>query len=232
MSVPTLRIPARFNGPPESANGGITAGELAELLPAGATVQVTLRMPPPLDTDLAVRLAHDGAALRAFDGEVLIAEAAVVEESIEPVPAVEFEVAARAAQRFEGLHDHPFPTCFVCGVRRPDGNGIAAHAGPVDPSVPTLVATPFVPGDDLHTATVMWAALDCPGGWAIGLAGRRAVLGRMTALVARVAEVGERCVVVGQGDGWDGRKAFSRSSVYGEDGGLLAVARATWIELR
>jgi len=29
-----------------------------------------------------------------------------------------------------------------------------------------------------------------------------------------------------------GRKAFSRSSVYGEDGGLLAVAKATWIELR
>ncbi len=34
MSVPTFRIPARFNGPAESGNGGITAGELAELLPA------------------------------------------------------------------------------------------------------------------------------------------------------------------------------------------------------
>jgi hypothetical protein len=44
--------------------------------------------------------------------------------------------------------------------------------------------------------------------------------------------VGERCVVVAAGQGWDGRKAFSRSTAYGEDGRELGRSRATWIERR
>jgi hypothetical protein len=58
------------------------------------------------------------------------------------------------------------------------------------------------------------------------------VLGRFTAMVADVGRLDERCVVVAQGDGWDGRKAFSRSTCYGADGRVLGVGQAVWIELR
>lgn len=225
----TLSFPARYNGPPDSANGGIAAGRLAALVDTAGPVQVTLRMPPPLDTELRIETV-DGT-VRAYHDSGLVAEATAVVDEIPLVPPVDFETAVQAATRFEGLSDHPFPTCVGCGVTRTDGMG--CHAGPIDPAKPTAVATPFVARADLpRDLALTWAALDCAGGWAIGLAGRRAVLGRMTGLVTEVPELGERCVVVAEGDGWDGRKAFSRSTGYGEDGRLLGVTRATWIELR
>lgn len=228
-----LRIPGRFNGPPDSANGGIAAGRLAQLVETGAAIgpiQVTLHRPPPLDVDLATERLDDGRVL-ARHGSQLVAEAAAVAVEIAPVPPVDFETAADAATRFAGFREHPFPTCVGCGVDRSDG--LACYAGPLDPAVPTRLATPFVPRADLpRDLALTWAALDCAGGWAIGLAGRRAVLGRFTAMVADVGRLDERCVVVAQGDGWDGRKARSRSTCYGEDGRVLGVGQAIWIELR
>jgi hypothetical protein len=228
-----LNIPGRFNGPPDSANGGIAAGRLAQLVETGAAIapiQVTLHRPPPLDVELATERLADGR-VQAWHGAQLVAEAAAVAAEIVPVPPVDFETAAEAATRFEGFREHPFPTCVGCGVERSDG--LACYAGPLDPAVPTRLATPFVPRADLpRDLALTWAALDCAGGWAIGLAGRRAVLGRFTAMVADVGRLGERCVVVAQGDGWDGRKARSRSTCYGEDGRVLGVGQAIWIELR
>src|SRR5918996_2619259 len=52
-----VMIPARFNGPPATANGGYTCGLVARLL--GVDAEVTLRRPPPLDRPLR----WDGAAL-------------------------------------------------------------------------------------------------------------------------------------------------------------------------
>lgn len=225
----TLRIPARLNGPADSANGGIAAGRLAAWLPAGAPVTVTLRQPPPLEHDLTVQQA--GSGVRLFDGERLIADAAAGAEPPEPVPPVDFETAADAATRFAGFTDHPFPTCFGCGTERTDG--LACYAGPVSPAETGYVATPFVPRPDLpQDPALSWAALDCAGGWSIGLAGRRAVLGRMTALITEVPAIGERCVVVARCDRWDGRKAYSRSTGYGADGRILGVTSSIWIELR
>jgi hypothetical protein len=151
-----------------------------------------------------------------------------------PVAPVDYAKAVEASARYDGLHDHPFPTCFVCGVDRRDHDGLELRPGAVDPEAPQLVATPFVPRVDvgLEGRVLVWSALDCPGGWSIGLIGRRAVLGRMTAQVYGTPEAGEPCVVVAYCDGWDGRKAFSRSSLYGESGRLLGTAGQVWIELR
>jgi hypothetical protein len=225
----SLLIPSRLNGPATSANGGIASGRLAALLSTDGPVTVTLRQPPPLDREMSVQPSDTG--IRMLDGSELIAEAAPAEAPPEPVPAVDFETAAEAATRFEGFRDHPFPTCFGCGTDREDG--LACYAGPVVADDPHYVATPFVPrSDQPRDRALSWAALDCAGGWSIGLAGRRAVLGRMTGLIGEVPEVGERCVVVARCDRWDGRKAFSRSTGYGADGRILGVTSAIWIELR
>ena len=77
----------------------------------------------------------------------------------------------------------------------------------------------------------MWAALDCPGGWSALHSGRTFVLGRIAARVDALPSPGASCVVVGVADGLSGRKAFTRSTVYGPDGAPLATARATWIEV-
>jgi hypothetical protein len=81
------------------------------------------------------------------------------------------------------------------------------------------------------TEALVWAALDCPGGWTIPLEGRPYVLGRMTARVHALPEPGEHCVVMGATTGEDGRKAFTLSTLYGGAGRPLATARATWIAL-
>ena len=51
VTHPDLVVPARFNGPARSGNGGYVAGSLAARVPDAADrpVEVTLRRPPPLD---------------------------------------------------------------------------------------------------------------------------------------------------------------------------------------
>ena len=71
----TLRIPARFNGPPQSANGGWFAGAIAEHLAPGLpgpgapspAVTVRLSAPPPLAA--AISRLLDDPALAAHLGD-------------------------------------------------------------------------------------------------------------------------------------------------------------------
>lgn len=239
-----VTIGNRFNGPPTSGNGGFTAGRLAARFPYGTAVRVTLRRAVPLETDLDL----DGttlAGLRLLDGAELVAEAVSVDsvELGDAVPDVDADLAQEAMARFDGLDEHPFPTCFVCGPQRHLDDGLGLYAGAVDVGDPSRTATVFRPRTDLTQRVVgtgpgeiigpemVWAALDCPGGWTLGLPGRPAVLGRMTAEVRAMPGVGERCVVVGQLDGREGRKGFTRTTAYGADGRELGRATAVWIEI-
>jgi hypothetical protein len=236
----TLTIPARFNGPPSSGNGGVTAGRLGLALSSTAPVRVTLLKPPPLDVAMTLT-REDGTLTASVDG-LDIARAELAAEVGEPVEPVAFADAVMAAARYDGLNGHPFPTCFVCGIARPDRDGLEVFAGPVGEDH-HRTAAPFVPRPehtaDAHHAEIgthigpdlVWAALDCPGGWTIGLPERPAVLGRMTAQVFDVPAVGEHCVVVGVLDDWQGRKAFTRTTAYGADGRELGRAAAIWIEI-
>lgn len=217
MTSSPLRIARRFNGPPDSANGGVTAGLLAQYVDADV-VQVTLRQPPPLETDLRI---EDG---RLYDGKTLVAEAEVGTVEVTPPDPVSVEVAHEAAAFFAGLHDHPFPTCFVCGTGRSDGLGLTA--GPISEGV---VAAAWTPRDD--DPVMVWAALDCPGGWSMNVPGRPYVLGRMTCHISTLPTPRETHVVQGWLLGSEGRKAHTGSALYDSNGAVLAVSQATWIAL-
>jgi len=217
MTSSPLRIARRFNGPPDSANGGVTAGLLAKYVDAEA-VQVTLRQPPPLEVDLRVEAGC------LYDGDLLVAEAVPGALELAPPAAVGVDVAHEAAARFAGLLDHPFPTCFVCGTGRTDGLGLTA--GPVSEGV---VATEWTPHDD--DPVMVWAALDCPGGWSMSIPGRPYVLGRMTGRILRLPTPGQPHVVQGWLLGNEGRKAQTGSALYDGEGTVLALAQATWIAL-
>ncbi len=214
-----MRIAARFNGPPGSANGGVTAGRLAAYVGAPA-VEVTLRRPPPLDVDL--RVDASGGTARLLDGDVLVAEAVPSSVDVDAGPAVGVEQAAATA--FAGRQGHPFPTCFVCGTDRADG--LAVHPGPVGDGRVAAVWTPA--GDD---PVLVWAALDCPGGWASGLDGRPLVLGRMALERSGDLRPGEPHVVVGRVTGGQGRKVHTATALFTADGAVLARARATWLAI-
>ncbi len=223
-------IDRRFRGPPDSANGGYACGVVGEQIEGVATA--TLRRPPPLNVPLS--LVTDDQTTRLFDGADLVGEA--VEGTLDlVVPASpDLATAAAASAGYTGFRSHPFPTCFVCGPEREAGDGLRIFPGAIDGS--SIVAAPWTPDSTLADAdgTVqrrhVWAALDCPSYF--GLTSRpMALLGRLTARIDRVPEVGEPLVAIGWSLGVEGRKHFAGSALCDADGNDLAAGLATWIEI-
>jgi hypothetical protein len=217
-------IGARYNGPPGSGNGGYTAGLVAAHTP-WEVPEVTLRLPPPLETELAVVVEGELARVTGPDGAV-VAEARPGKVD-DPVPGVDHAAAVAASAHFTGFTNHPFPTCFVCGPRRPAEDGLKIFPGRLADG---RTAAPFQVPDEM-SPDLIWAALDCPGGWAVPLEGRPFVLGRCAVWIDALPGPGDACVVMGEMTGQDGRKAFARSTLYGPAGDVLAVSKSTWIAL-
>lgn len=229
----TLTVPARFNGPASSGNGGWTAGALAEAasgLGLESPVTVRLRTPPPLEEPLDVVRTADVVELRR--GDHVVAEAAsAVDLTWSPPAAVDLPEARQAEGRFPGRRSHPFPRCFSCGTARDDGLGI--HPGAVGGG---RVAATWVPNADLAragevTPPVTWAALDCVSAWSSDLEDRPLVLARMTAEVSSPPQAGTPYVVVGTTVAVDGRKTWTASALYDEAGSLVAQAQHLWIAI-
>jgi len=221
-----ITFPRRYRGPLTSANGGYTAGRLASFVDADE-VEVTLRLPPPLDRPLQVRRSEGAAVL--FDGDAVVAEARPAPVDAEPPEPVSFAEAEDATTRYVQVGDEIFRECFTCGVRH-DHDGLEIYAGAVAGREP-LHAAPWTVGES--APEIVWAAIDCPGAYAVGTEGRgEIVLGRMTGRVLRVPMVGERCVVVSWPLGEDGRKLYAGTALFTENAELLAIARQTWIAPR
>src|SRR4051812_2672719 len=107
-----LVVEHRFRGPAASGNGGYTAGRIAAFVDAPA-VEVTLRLPPPLDRPLQV--VRVGESVEVRDGEALVAEARPSVVEVEPPRRVGIAEALAAEQQYAGAEEHAFPECFVCG---------------------------------------------------------------------------------------------------------------------
>lgn len=243
----TLTVAARYRGPDGSGNGGWVAGAVAALVAGapdeavGVPVEVTLRRPPPLDRPLPVETSAAGLRVlddRAEDGEgtppVVVEARRVAEDAVE-VPTLEpvaFADARAAEAHYAGLRQHPFPGCFACGPDRGEGDGLRIFPGPVSGRPEGVVAATWRPGDDVDLPQV-WAALDCPGGWAGGFrAERPMVLGRITAVVEDVPAPGEELIVTGALLGQEGRRTTTASTLRRTDGSVVGRALHTWITLR
>jgi hypothetical protein len=209
-----------------SANGGYASGRLAAFVDAEA-VEVTLRLPPPLDTPLEVRAERETTLL--LDGEALVAEARATGLDLEPPSPPSLAEAAAAAERHLRVGNAAFGECFSCGIRD-DGDGLAIYAGPVAGREPLHAATWDVRDS---SPEIVWAAIDCSGAYAVGAAGRgEVVLGRMAARIEREPDVGDRCIVIAWPLGEDRRKLYAGTALFSQDRDVLAVARQTWIEPR
>ncbi|MDP6707555.1 MAG: hypothetical protein QF893_14515 [Alphaproteobacteria bacterium] len=230
----TITIAHQFCGPPDSGNGGYVAGRLAAFIDGPA--ETTLRLPPPLGRPLAVRRMPEGGAT-LWDGEALVVEGKPAEPGLEPCVPVDFKAAAVAAEGFAFFEKHLLPTCFVCGIDRNAGDGLRIFPGKIDET--GLMAAPWVPtadvadGEGRVLSEFIWAALDCPGGFAVA-DGRliRILLGRFSARLSAPLRVGDEAVVMAWPMGGEGRKHFAGSAVFGPLGELVGLASATWIELK
>jgi len=216
-----ITLPRHFRGPLTSANGGYACGRLAAFVDA-SEVEVTLRLPPPLDRPLAVE--RDGDGVRLVDGDALVAQARPAPLEIEAPAPVSVVVAEASRERHVRGWSPEFSECYVCGVRE---DGLEIRVGPVAGREP-LHASPITLPE--ARSEIVWAAIDCPGAYAVGAEGRGdIVLGRMTARVSRVPAVDEQCVVTAWPLGEDGRKLFAGTALFAADGELLALAKQVWI---
>jgi len=234
MRSDSMIIPAQFRGPIESGNGGYVCGRLASHLPGCAAVR--LKAPPPLETELRVQASDSEAQL--LQQSRVIAEAKVAELELSPPARPSFAEAREAAKSFAGFTRHPFPQCFVCGPERAAGDGLRIFPGPIG-SEP-VVAAPWIPDKALANGSgriheeYLWAALDCPGYFAVVPmleSGKAAVLGEMCARMDAAVEPNTNYVVTGWSLGQEGRKRYAGSAIFSATGHVVAMAEATWIEV-
>jgi len=220
-------IERRYRGPDDSGNGGYTCGLVAAHVDGDA--EVTLRLPPPLETEL--RVERDGDELRVLGGDRVVAEARPAALELKPPEPVVFELAAERSAAAADDPEHPFPHCFVCGPAREPGDALRLRPAPIGGD---RVAAVWLPtGEQAGRPELVWAALDA-GAFAIDPHFDRgvSVLGRLHARVADTPAVGEPCVVVGWPLGEDGRKRYAGTALFGDRDRVLGLGRATWILLR
>ncbi len=229
-----VTIPAQYNGPLRSGNGGYVCGLLGdEHSRDGGPVTSTLRQPPPLDTTLAWEREDDEVRLVTAGGAI-IGTAVSGSFEREPVPCPTEAQAAAGHAAYPGFHTHPFDHCFTCGTARGEGEGLRLFAGPYEEGATATPWSPhpaFAQPDGALSVPVAWASLDCPGGWAADFAQYPMVLGRMTGEVLRRPRPGEELLATGRLHDHTGRKFLTATALYTRDGELLGRAEQTWIQV-
>lgn len=237
----SITIDRRFCGPPNSGNGGYVCGLLAACIDGGA--EVTLHAPPPLEQRLDITTGSNGA-VELRKGETVIATGRPASLEISHIPRASFREAEEATRRTPyDESNHSLPTCFVCGPARIQEDGLRIFPGPLYPEANTgAVAATWIPSTKLPCVDgriapeFVWAALDCPTGYAglaarhLGLNGAETILlGRMAARIDKRPKPGDQCIIVAWPTGREGRKLLADSALLTSGGQLLAVARATWL---
>ena len=241
----SIIINRRYCGPPNSGNGGYVCGRLARHIDGGT--EVTLRSPPPLDRKLDVAATDEGM-FELRDGVTVVATGQPVRVELARLEKASFD-EARTAELATPIkpHEHPLPTCFVCGPARAPGDGLRISAGPIarhSSQGSSVFAATWIPDANLAAedgrvgSEFLWSALDCPTGYASsydresgGFDPIPTLLGRMSARIEKRPHPGECCVITAWETGRAGRKRIAEAAAYGETGTLLAVARTTWIEV-
>lgn len=231
----TVSIPARFNGPLASGNGGYCAGTIAALLGEGPA-EVSLRAPVPLQTPLSIVDHRQG--IRAMDGERLIAEARPAPDFAPEAPQpIGLDEAREAMTRYRGPLTGAFSECFVCGRARDDSLGVFAGAVPRR----RLVACAFTPPswsagpDGTVGPEIVWAVLDCPTYFAAYLGvdpAPLALLARQRARLLGAVRAGDEHIVIAWPTHEDGRKRLAASALFSASGELLAASEALLVEPR
>lgn len=227
----TILIAPRFCGPPNVGNGGYTSGLLAQTVNYAPTI--TLRKPPLLNK--VMQIIRSGELIKLMDGNQVIADVKPGNLEIDIPEMPTLAKAEEAVQYYDGFREHAFPECFVCGPNRTEKDGLRIFSGRIPGS--DLVANPWIPDATLADAQgkvkreFIWAALDCPGAYAILEKPPKVVLGRITGQVFKDISVGEQCIVIGWPLGQDGRKYYSGTAIYNEAGQVSAAAKAIWFTI-
>jgi hypothetical protein len=196
-----------------------------------------LRKPIPIERDMQIVQADGVCKLLA--GDDLIAEGAPTKIALDLLAPVDFAEAQDAATQSPAFRKHPFPTCFVCGPQRAEGDGLRIFPGVIrDNAVGHVFASPWIPAKEFADASsnirpeFIWSAMDCPTGFAGGFPYQgKLVTGRLAVHQIAPVRAGEHCVIMSWPLSIEGRKHHAAAALYGEGKTLRTTAKATWIKL-
>ena len=230
----SVQVAHRFYGMPGLALGGYLCGLAAREL--GPISDVSLRRPVRIGVELILQRSPEANVLR--DSNAIIAEGRRRDTPLEDPPSVSLAEADLASQVYPGFRAHLFPDCYCCGPTRAVGDGLRLFTGPVRGR--DVVACAWTPDQSLSAVDgtvrteILWAAVDCPGIWALIVASRpdsadRAVTGTIAVDVRRPIRAGDRYIVIGWPLGREGRKLFAGAAICAAQGQPLLVARQTMI---
>ena len=194
---------------------------------------MTLKRPAPLDVDLRIERSGGEAALFHGGEQLAVAEPGSAAFDVPSPPSLEEAKAAEG--RYVGHEHHIYPGCFVCGPEREAGDGWRIFPGEIAPgrvAATWIPAAEFAGADEGVKPEFIWAALDCPGYFAVQEAAGLALLGRMGVVLHKPVPAGKPLIVQAWAMGSDGRKHRAGTAVHDSSGRLLASASQTWITLR
>ena len=226
----TITLARRFCGPPDSANGGYTAGTLAPVrrrhgrgdVATTAAARPATRRGTRRHGLHAARRRRSRRGGRADDGRARLPRSVPVRRAVE----------ASRSSPFRDMTVHPFPTCFACGPAREKRRRTTAVRRP-DPRHRDLRGTVGAEGGRRR---IVWAALDCPSCAVIYLDDDHPpphVLGRIAARDRSAAgprRPVRRHELAARRRRSQGELRRARSSTT-RTARMCAVARATWIRL-
>jgi hypothetical protein len=239
----TIRIAPRFNGPVASGNGGYSAGLAAGFL-GDTAVEATLLAAIPLNQTLRAHDTEHGLDIMTDDAatRIVIMSLKPTELETPDIRSPGLEAAQVAAAAFRSAEEHVLPTCFVCGPARAEGDGLRIFpdwlkdpSGIDNPNEYPIVAAPWTPTPDLAGADgriapeFLWAALDCPGAFAIEK--EPILLGRMSARILERPRTDRPLIVAAWSNGQERRKHFAGTALFTDAGDLLAFSEQTWIQI-
>lgn len=251
MTECTIVVERRFRGPDTgggTGNGGYFCGLVARAVgPTARTIEITRTSGVPLDRPLRVRARDGGGMVEDDEGPIarVVTERIAVAAPAPPPVAVAAEAGTRFLAGLEaGEIAHTFPECFVCGHRRAAGDGLRLFAGPLpegragDPpgarAAAWRPAPAFLDESGCLRPEFVWAALDCPGGWAIADA---ANTGTLQVEILAPVPGDQRLIVMG----WPmrppaprpgSRRRYAGTALFDGRGRLLALGAAIWVAPR
>jgi len=239
MTTETISINRRFRGPPTSGHGGYVSGLLASYL-IDTAIEVTLKAPVPLETNLQIRI-QESAELYSNDHSIAVAQP--VQALSLSIPPVSMTDAIAASSRHSAFYSDGENQCFGCGPDRSEEDGLCIYVGPVEEGRRGgVVATPWRPdsslvgADGIHLSTeFIWSCLDCPGAVTsrdVRPDSTEIVLGRMTVQVLSPPTIESELIVMGWLIEASGRKYHAGTAILDDQGAPLAVAQQIWIALR
>jgi hypothetical protein len=228
-----VTISQRFCGPPNSGNGGYSAGLLAKNIIGPS--QVRLFSPPPLDTPMD--LSYSGSQWQLKHGDVLVGTALPTTMTLDVPPAPTLEQAIAGRNAYPANLERNFNSCFVCGPSRNKGDGLRLFSGPVNGR--ELVACDWRPDPDLVDTQgniapeFIWSALDCPGFFSLGLPEDKiSLLAQMTCSIDKPIPGHQPLIIFAWKRAIDGRKGYSAAALANAKGQILARAEHLWIQLK